>query len=92
MPTIPTIEILLFGTLKDAARSDRVTIALPQGASTLSLDELRHVLAEQHPTLERYLPHVRIAVNCEYSSGEERVRPGDEVALIPPVAGGCIAL
>jgi molybdopterin converting factor subunit 1 len=88
MSKTPTIEVLLFGALKDAANSNSVVIALPTGTSTLALDELRDLLAKQHPALARYLPHVRIAVNREYSCGDEQVKSGDEVALIPPVAGG----
>jgi molybdopterin converting factor subunit 1 len=82
------LEVLLFGALKDAVHSASVAVAVPVGASTLSLDELRAALAEQYPALERYLPHVRVAVNCEYCNGQERIQIGDEVALIPPVAGG----
>jgi len=29
-----------------------------------------------------------VAVNCSYASKGTAVRDGDEVALIPPVAGG----
>lgn len=88
MPNTPSIEVLLFGALKDTAHANRVDVVLPTDMSTLSLEALRDLLAQQHPALARYLPHVRIAVNCEYSSGDEQVKPGDEVALIPPVAGG----
>lgn len=31
---------------------------------------------------------VRVAVNQEYARPEDPVRPGDEVALFPPVTGG----
>ena len=31
---------------------------------------------------------VRVAVNQEYAKPEDPVRPGDEVALFPPVTGG----
>lgn len=31
---------------------------------------------------------VRVAVNQEYVGREHKLRPGDEVALFPPVTGG----
>jgi len=31
---------------------------------------------------------VRVAVNQEYAAPDHPVRPGDEVALFPPVTGG----
>ena len=31
---------------------------------------------------------VRVAVNQEYVKGDHPVRPGDEIALFPPVTGG----
>ena len=31
---------------------------------------------------------VRVAVNQDYARGPDPVRPGDEVALFPPVTGG----
>lgn len=84
-----SIEIFLFGALKDAAHSDRIAVVLPDGVSTLPLSEMLQLLAQQAPALERYLPHVRVAINCEYSSADQNVQCGDEIALIPPVAGGC---
>jgi len=31
---------------------------------------------------------VRVAVNQEYVKGDHPIRPGDEIALFPPVTGG----
>ena len=87
-----SLEVLLFGVLKDIAHSNSVTVSLPVEVKELSVSQLLELLAQQYPALERYLPHVRVAVNCEYVNSEYSVRRGDEVALLPPVAGGCIAL
>ena len=83
-----SLEVLLFGALKDAVHSDCITVALPEEQSTLLVGELLQHVAQQYPALARYLPHVRVAVNCEYSSQQQSVQDGDEIALIPPVAGG----
>jgi molybdopterin synthase catalytic subunit len=50
-------------------------------------DVLR-LLAERHPALAPLLPHLRVAVDQEFSDAQAEVRPGAELALIPPVAGG----
>ncbi|MDQ8165168.1 MAG: MoaD/ThiS family protein [Gemmatimonadota bacterium] len=34
------------------------------------------------------LPPAAVAVNCEYATAQQLLKPGDEVAIIPPVAGG----
>lgn len=31
---------------------------------------------------------IRVAINQEFARPDDRVRPGDEVALFPPVTGG----
>lgn len=85
IPGEATLEVLLFGALKDAARTDLLRVRIPQ---TLSVALLLERIAQECPALEKYLPHVRVAVNCEYSATHAPINAGDEVALIPPVAGG----
>jgi len=45
-------------------------------------------LCARHPELDAYRPIVRVAVNGVYAAASDPVAAGDEVALIPPVAGG----
>jgi molybdopterin synthase catalytic subunit len=58
-------------------------VELPEGA--LVSDALRRLEA-----LTEGVPVV-MAVNQEYASEGQRLEPGDELALIPPVSGGSIA-
>jgi molybdopterin converting factor subunit 1 len=78
-------KVLLFGALKDAARVTEIEV---QAADGISLEQLMDALRAQYPALQKYFPHVRIAVNFDYTSGDITVRSSDEIALIPPVAGG----
>jgi molybdopterin converting factor subunit 1 len=83
-------RILLFAGLRDALQTDVLEIALPAG-STPAPFRVADLLAEcekQFPVLRDWLPHIRIAVNLEYSTPETLLHAGDEVAFIPPVAGG----
>jgi molybdopterin converting factor small subunit len=47
-----------------------------------------HVLCERTPALQDYVPSLRVAINGAYVTLDEVVKAGDEVAVIPPVAGG----
>lgn len=52
------------------------------------VENLLSELQARHPRLKEILPFCRIAVNQEFKSNDAAIRDGDEVALIPPVAGG----
>lgn len=54
-----------------------------------TLAELRHMLVETYPALDRALPTMRLAINMSYAADDALLAPGDEVAVIPPVSGGC---
>lgn len=79
-----TVAVLLFASYADALGSDRIAVDLPIGASVRDLIE--HV--RRLPGAERLPPAPLVAVNQEYASAQQRLTPGDEVAIIPPVAGG----
>jgi MoaE-MoaD fusion protein len=74
------VHVRLFAALRERAGSDRLELELPDGA--LVADALAAV-----DDLARDLPLV-LAVNREYAAPEDRLAPGDELALIPPVSGG----
>jgi molybdopterin converting factor subunit 1 len=79
------IRVLFFGVLKELVGRSSETIELPEGAKVEAV--LRHY-SQQTPRLEAMLPALALSVNQEYSSADWALRPGDEVALLPPVSGG----
>jgi molybdopterin converting factor subunit 1 len=79
-----TVAVLLFASYADALGGDRITLDLPAGASVRDL--LEHVRGL--PGADRLPPGPIVAVNQHYATAQQRLTPGDEVALIPPVAGG----
>ena len=66
--------------LRERAGESRLTLELPDGA------RVSDALAELSDLADG-LPLV-MAVNREYASPDQALRPGDELALIPPVSGG----
>ncbi len=79
------VQVRLFATLKDRAGREVITVRLPDGASVA---DLLRAVAEAYPSLQPYLPSTVVAINHEFAFPEDDVRPGDEVALFPPVSGG----
>jgi molybdopterin synthase catalytic subunit/molybdopterin synthase sulfur carrier subunit len=65
------------------------------GAGELELDvaantagELLDEVCVRYPALSPWRSSLRVAVNGVYAAATDPVQAGDEVALIPPVAGG----
>jgi molybdopterin converting factor subunit 1 len=84
-PLIMRIRVKLFAILKDAAGTGELALELPPDAT---VESARQALAAHVPSLGKYLPRVAFAVNREYVKPDTRLRPHDELALIPPVSGG----
>lgn len=78
------IDVLLFASYAEALGSDRVTLELASDSTTADvLRELRRL-----PGAHRLPARPLLAVNQQYAPGSHPVREGDEIAVIPPVAGG----
>ena len=77
--------VLLFAMLREKV-GDSITIELPASAATAQ--DLIAACAAQYPQIATWLPHIKIAVNCAYVTLDQAICPTDEIAFIPPVAGG----
>ena len=75
------VEVLLFGIL--AEKADTATLSLEDVSD---IKALKKKIFIKHPELEEY--SFRISVNKNLVGDEEKLRNGDEVALLPPFAGG----
>jgi MoaE-MoaD fusion protein len=78
------VRILLFGQYRDAAAAPELVLELPSG-STAS-DAVASLRAERAAAVIPERPVV--AVNLTYGSLDDILNDGDELALLPPVAGG----
>jgi molybdopterin synthase sulfur carrier subunit len=84
--TLPplTFDVLLFASLAEAFGTPALTVTLGPGATAGELRD--RVLADPRAPLAA--AQVRVAVNQTFAAADHPLRAGDEVALIPPVAGG----
>lgn len=77
-----TYRVLLFASWSDALGPE-VEVALPSGARVSEL------LAELTSRTDgRPLPRPVVAVNQRYARPDTVLNASDEIAIIPPVAGG----
>jgi molybdopterin converting factor subunit 1 len=79
-----TVTVLLFASYADSLGSQSMRFDMPSGATVA--DVLGRVRAL--PGADRLPAEPLMAVNERYSRGTRVLEPGDEVAIIPPVAGG----
>jgi len=81
------LQVRLFAILRERAGRDSLEIELDKGATVA--DALRALADASEPLGEALeaMPVV-MAVNRAYAGEEEPLKPGDELALIPPVSGG----
>jgi molybdopterin synthase catalytic subunit len=79
------IRLLLVATYRDLAGTGEVEMDLPAGAT--AADAVRRL--RQSGNGASHLPERPVlAVNQNYASLETALSDGDEIALLPPVAGG----
>ncbi len=79
------IRLLHFASFREAAGRDEEVRDLPEGAR---ISDLWNALAREVTLFSRFPSMPPAAVNREHAAGDAVLRDGDEVAFLPPVAGG----
>ena len=79
------ITLKLFGSLREAAGASSLPLELAEGTTVA---ELRTWLSERNPHAEKLGDRLAVSVNLEIAEPDTILRDGDEVAFLPPVAGG----
>ena len=73
-----------FGMVLEHTQTNQETITLPKEVCTLQ--DFEHFVLQQYPKLKT-ITYV-IAKNQKISSQKDRLNNGDELAFLPPFAGG----
>ena len=79
------VQVLYFAIPRERSRMEAEVLDLPPGATA---EVAMEAVAAAHPELAPLLPRLQVAVNRSFVGKEHTLCDGDEVALIPPVAGG----
>ena len=79
------LEVKLFAVARQRVGADSVTIEVADDAR---VSDVRQALSQQYPALSDVMRLMMVAVATDYASDDTPLRPGQEIALIPPVSGG----
>ena len=79
------VRLLYFAVLRDIAGKGEEVVELPDGTRAA---DVWNRLRAQHRALAGYERPPMTAINQTYVAADQVLRDGDEVAFIPPVAGG----
>jgi molybdopterin converting factor subunit 1 len=79
------VRLLHFASFREAVGRDEEEREIAEGTR---VRELWAALGREVPLLGRFPSAPPAAVNREYVAAETVLREGDEVAFLPPVAGG----
>ena len=79
------VQARFFAAYRELIGASGTEVDLPEGATVADLVD---ALRERGPSFGALPPRPAVAVNLEYAPPETGLRDGDEVAFIPPVAGG----
>ncbi len=79
-----TITVQLFASYAEALGAKSIQVELPEDATVEAL----MVALSELPGANRLPPKPLVAVNLAYAAPDMILTSGDEVAIIPPVAGG----
>lgn len=79
------VRLLYFAVLRDITGTSAADLEVPEG--TRAADVWQR-LRNEYRRLADYAQPPMIAINESYASPESILHDGDELAFIPPVAGG----
>jgi len=79
------VKLLLFASYRDMAGTDELRLEVPDGAT---VHDLLATLRSRNRAFTTLPPRPAVAVNLDYAALDTPLQDGDDVALLPPVAGG----
>jgi molybdopterin converting factor subunit 1 len=79
------VRVLYFASAQGLANLKSEDMQLKEGGS---VRDMAAEMLRRHPSLKSIEPTIRYSVNFEIANGSALLHEGDEVAVLPPVAGG----
>ncbi len=81
----PTVSVLYFAQAREAAGTGEEAMTLSDHST---IEALLSLASKNHPKLAAMKRSIKVAVNSQLAEPRTMLHDGDEVALLPPVAGG----
>lgn len=79
------IVALFFGACREVVGSDELKLLLPEGTTVeMAFSQLQ----SDYPKLATFSKRLLFAVNESYAQGDQVLKEGDHLAVLPPVSGG----
>jgi sulfur-carrier protein len=79
------IHVQFYAQLRDLVGMREVEIDVPDAATVRDL--LEEIYAQQ-PALRQHDNSILIGAGVEFVDGNYQLKPGEEIAIMPPVQGG----
>jgi len=79
------VTVLLFAQAREKSGASQIELELGEGGR---VSDAIAALERAHPGLAALRPHLAYAVDGVLVRGDAPLRPGAELALLPPVSGG----
>lgn len=80
------VKVRCFAWAREVTGEDEVELEIPEGAT---VTDLRAALGEKYPPFAKRMESIAVSVNQEFAGERQGISAGDELALIPPISGGC---
>jgi MoaE-MoaD fusion protein len=80
------VKVRMFAGLKELVGGPEIAVELNEGATIADLED---ELGRDYPRLKPLLGSLAFAVGDEYQIRDHVLHDNDEVALLPPISGGC---
>jgi molybdopterin converting factor small subunit len=77
--------VQFFSQLKEIAGASEMTLDLPAGTS---IAELLARLYVDFPELAKWDRNLLIGIGVDFVERDQKIRPNDQIAIMPPVQGG----
>ncbi len=79
------VHVEFFSRLREVVEAADLTVELPDKATVAVL---LAELYQRYPTLAKWDGNILIGAHLEFVGRDYALRPGDEIAIMPPVQGG----
>ena len=79
------VRVQFYAQLRDFTRTQSADVDLRNGGK---VSDLLHELYQQFPTLRAQDKSILVGVGVEFVDRNHELKPGEEIAIMPPVQGG----